>query len=149
MPGAITDREKRIGNMERDQYADYLAFRVSTGHLKPEEFTERRDAALAAVTAGDLVTLTADLPPMPGPKQHLVTLDWRGRTFSPARWAAAMAADLALISGGPILARVFHGLDHAPLEGSLPGMLILAGVIVLLVGGILLAPGMIVKAEDR
>ena len=47
---------------DRDQVVEILQVAAGDGRLTAAELDERRDAALAARTAGDLSVLTADLP---------------------------------------------------------------------------------------
>ncbi len=136
-----TDRAKRVGDAERDLYVEHLAGTVSTGHLRQREFEERRDAALAAVTAGDLMKLIADLPPVEPPAQRMVKLDQRGAKFSPARWAAWMLASLLPVAvPGPVLAGVFGGFGHIPLHGAQCLFLAVCGVVLFICAAIALAP---------
>jgi hypothetical protein len=136
-----TDRAKRVGDAERDLYVEHLAGTVATGHLKPAEFTERRDAALAAVTAGDLMKLIADLPAVTVPKPQLVKLNQMGTKFRPAQWGAWMLASLLLAAvPGPVLTSVFGGFGHIPLHGAGCLFLTVLGVVLFLCAAISLAP---------
>jgi Flp pilus assembly protein TadB len=57
----------RIGDAERNQVTDTLSQHFSEGRLDATELKERLDRAMGAKTRGDLVGLTADLPPLPRP----------------------------------------------------------------------------------
>ncbi|QFY11448.1 DUF1707 domain-containing protein [Nonomuraea phyllanthi] len=58
----------RIGDAEREQTMAALREHFAQGRLTHEELDERLDQALAAKTARDLATVTADLPgPRPAP----------------------------------------------------------------------------------
>jgi hypothetical protein len=132
----------RIGDAERDSTLDYLATRVSTGHITQEEFEERKDKALAARTQTDLDYLTADLPPMPArvvikpAATRTVTAQMlrgdgdRKIPFSPVKWALSSSFFLALVSLlCPLSAAIWHGLGHSPGDGGLSILLtIMAGV---------------------
>lgn len=144
MSDYIPEEKKRAGNTDRDRYIDHLATAVSTGHISEEEFSERRDKALAAITKGELQALAGDLPGLPERKRstHMVTYQVGGSWhFSPVRWGAALVLSAAmLVLPGPLFAAAFGGFNHAPLEGALPVLLILAGVATLLGLGIAWAP---------
>jgi len=76
----------RIGDAERDEVAAALREHYAAGRLTSEEFDERLEACLAARTAGDLQTLTLDLPrlgraPAPRPRRGGWVAAWR-------HWAA-------------------------------------------------------------
>jgi hypothetical protein len=143
----VSEENKRAGNDDRDHYIDRISAAISTGHLSEEEFAARRDKALHAVIKKDLMVLVADLPELPVPPQpecktHLVTYQvggsWR---FNPWRWGAGLVLSSALlVLPGPLCAAAFHGFDHAPGQGILPVLLILAGVATLLGLGIGWAP---------
>ncbi|WP_165977588.1 DUF1707 SHOCT-like domain-containing protein [Nonomuraea diastatica] len=69
----------RIGDAEREQTMAALREHFAQGRLTHEELEERLDRTLAAKTARDLVSITADLP---GPGYHTPTPqpdmgDWR------------------------------------------------------------------------
>lgn len=135
----ISEAERRAGNADRDRYIDHLANAVSTGHLREEEFSERRDKALLAKTKTDLITLVADLPDMPVKeiRTHNVTYQVAGGHFSPWRWGVVLVLSVSAIGlPGPLMAAAFHGFDHAPMSGGLPILLIIAGIVMLLFGGI-------------
>ncbi|MDA2814559.1 DUF1707 domain-containing protein [Nocardiopsis sp. RSe5-2] len=57
----------RAADSDRDAVAERLAAALAEGRLKEDEYRERLDAALSAVTLGDLEPLTADLPPAGAP----------------------------------------------------------------------------------
>lgn len=52
----------RVGDAERDEIASALHEHFARGRLTQEELDERLTAALSAKTAGDLRTVTEDLP---------------------------------------------------------------------------------------
>src|SRR5215471_3623377 len=58
----MTGAEWRVGDAERDAVAGQLREHYATGRLTMDEFQARLDAAYAAVTAGELSRVTADLP---------------------------------------------------------------------------------------
>ena len=58
----MTGAEWRVGDDERDAAAGQLREHYATGRLTMDEFQSRLDAAYAAVTAGELSRVTADLP---------------------------------------------------------------------------------------
>jgi len=136
----------RVGHAERDKYVDHLSNMVATGHLKAEEFEERRDTALAATTRSELEKLVLDLPGLP-PAPPAPTRDVRyalgfdRHKSHPSAWIASMILGLSLILGAPVMAHLCGGFDHAPGSGTLPIFMILAGIMTLLVFGVGLAPG--------
>ena len=142
----VPPEDKRAGNEDRDRYIDHLAASVSTGHLKPWEFDERRDKALQALTHGDLQSLVRDLPAVKQVVKHKVTYQVMTAPsgnirFSPWRWVTTTVPSLAMvILTGPFMAQAFHGFDNAPLAGAVPTLLIFLGVILTLVFGIGFAP---------
>ena len=60
MPGP---NELRAGDADRDRIAERLREAVAEGRLDAAEFAERLDTCYRARTLGELVPLTADLPP--------------------------------------------------------------------------------------
>lgn len=142
MSDYVSEERKRVGNTDRDRYIDRLSAAISTGHLSEEEFSERRDKALVAVVKQDLRVLVRDLPGPPEPERTLVTYQLGGSwRFSPWRWGTALILSSAMIVlPGPLCAAAFHGFDHAPGEGLLPVLLIMAGIATLLGFGIGWAP---------
>lgn len=56
------ERWIRVSDQDRENAVDVLRDAFAAGRLRPEEFYQRLDAAYAAVTWGDLDSLTADLP---------------------------------------------------------------------------------------
>ncbi|MBC9729775.1 DUF1707 domain-containing protein [Streptomyces sp. TRM68367] len=56
--------EVRASHADRDRFVDVLTVAAGDGRLTAEELDERLEAALSARTMGELVELTADLPPV-------------------------------------------------------------------------------------
>lgn len=139
---AVPNEDKRIGHADRDRYADHLAAMVSTGHLKQDEFSERRDKVLEATHLRDLTALTRDLPAVPGPPRPArVRQQVSGGRFHPWLWVSSMAFGLAVITlPAPVMSAEYGGFDHTPLGGAAAIMIILAGVIAFVVGGVALSP---------
>jgi hypothetical protein len=144
---------KRIGNAERDRYTEHLSNMVAEGFLKPEEFDERRDKALAAMTKPELEELITDLPALPGPAkppakkqvevryQMMPDPDGYNVRFKAWRWITGLFFGLGLIiAPGPLFSAASGGLDHAPGSGALPILLIIFGAVLTLVAGIGFAP---------
>ncbi|WP_236654392.1 DUF1707 SHOCT-like domain-containing protein [Streptacidiphilus anmyonensis] len=52
----------RAGDVDRDRVAAVLADALATGHLDPDEHSQRLEAAYSARTLAELHPLTADLP---------------------------------------------------------------------------------------
>jgi hypothetical protein len=65
-PGAdpVRRADLRIGDAERDAVAEVLRTAFAEGRLSDGELDERLAATYAAKTAGELVPLTRDLPPV-------------------------------------------------------------------------------------
>jgi Domain of unknown function (DUF1707) len=63
----VTGAERRADDAEREAVAGQLREHYAAGRLTIDEFRARLDAAYAAVTAGELSRVTADLP-MAGPR---------------------------------------------------------------------------------
>ncbi|MFC0554638.1 DUF1707 domain-containing protein [Planotetraspora thailandica] len=61
-PFAGDDPAQRASDADRDRVAGMLGEALATGRLTSTEHADRLDAAYAAVTLGDLVPLTTDLP---------------------------------------------------------------------------------------
>jgi hypothetical protein len=56
------DRRARASDQDRENAVDVLSDAYAAGRLGPEEFYQRLDAAYAAMTLGELDSMTADLP---------------------------------------------------------------------------------------
>ncbi|MDA2808891.1 DUF1707 SHOCT-like domain-containing protein [Nocardiopsis suaedae] len=81
----------RAADSDRDAVAERLAAALAEGRLKEDEYRERLDAALSAVTLGDLDPLTADLPPAgtsaPAPRpEGPIDLAAAGEANAPSVW---------------------------------------------------------------
>ena len=63
-------RDLRVGDAERAAVADSLAAHAAAGRLGLDELERRWAAAYAAVIAGDLSVLEADLPDLTPPPQR-------------------------------------------------------------------------------
>jgi hypothetical protein len=61
-PFAGDDPAQRASDADRDRVAGILGEALATGRLTTTEHADRLDAAYTAVTLGDLVPLTTDLP---------------------------------------------------------------------------------------
>ncbi len=80
------ERQRRIGDAERDRAAGYLQEHMAQGRLDAEEFDERVTKALGAKTAADLDPLFTDLPE-PRPAEVAPRA-----AFNPPPWSAAGAS---------------------------------------------------------
>lgn len=141
---------KRAGHVMRDRYVDHLSNMMAEGFIDVDEYTERRDKAMATKHENELMVLVADLEPLPRAEPPKMTGDLKYHAccgFEDTRfrmwpWASCIALFSSLtILTGPLMAALFHGFDNAPLDGALPIFMVIAGVIGLLVTGIGLAPG--------
>jgi hypothetical protein len=95
---AMTDPDLRVSHAERDQVIAALQRHTAAGRLTLDEFGERVDRALAAVTREDLAAVTRDLPAEPGPTATTPALQYRQLA------AAFLLAALTLAVLGVILA---------------------------------------------
>lgn len=86
----------RIGTRERDAALDLLSEHFAAGRLSADEHAQRTDAALAALTWGQLRALFADLPPLS--RQELAT-----RTGARATWQLPVALREQLTGEGILL----------------------------------------------
>ncbi|MGH3419362.1 MAG: DUF1707 SHOCT-like domain-containing protein [Streptosporangiaceae bacterium] len=132
-----TDRRMRASDQDRENAVESLCGAYAEGRLRPGEFYERIDAAYAAITWGELDSLTADLPLARAdadlPADTVVTRGRRllspsvwvlvivlaasvaGRTTSAAVWAACLLVPLALL-----LPSCCHSHRDAPERRSPP-----------------------------
>ncbi len=67
MPGETDPTELRISDLDRDQAARLLGSAMQQGRLTPLEYSDRCQAAYAAVTRAELLAVLADLPEELGP----------------------------------------------------------------------------------
>jgi hypothetical protein len=63
----MTDPDLRVSHADREQVIAALHRHTAAGRLTLDEFGERVDRALAAVTHGELAAVTRDLPADPVP----------------------------------------------------------------------------------
>jgi hypothetical protein len=116
MTGEVAPRghgdELRVSHEDRDRVVEQLRTAAGDGRLTAEELDERIEAALTAVTYGDLAPLTRDLPtnsghggvlPSPAPKE-LVRVDCHsGTTKREGRWVVPRRMEVRVTSGGVTL----------------------------------------------
>jgi hypothetical protein len=95
----VTDPDLRVSHAEREQVVAALQRHTAAGRLTLDEFSERVDHALAAVTRADLAKVTGDLPAEPDPAALA------GRQSQHRQLAVAfLLAALTLVILGVILA---------------------------------------------
>jgi hypothetical protein len=93
----VTDPDLRVSHDDREQVVAALQRHTAAGRLTLDEFGERVDRALAAVTRADLAAVTRDLPAEPEPPA--------GRESQHRQLAAAfLLAVLALVVLAVLLA---------------------------------------------
>jgi hypothetical protein len=63
----MTDPDLRVSHAEREQVVAALQRHTAAGRLTLDEFGERVDRALGAVTRDELAAVTRDLPADPAP----------------------------------------------------------------------------------
>ncbi|WP_017624160.1 DUF1707 SHOCT-like domain-containing protein [Nocardiopsis chromatogenes] len=102
----------RAADSDRDAVAERLAAALSEGRLKEDEYRERLDAALSAVTLGDLEPLTADLPPAgapaPAPRaEGPVDLAVTGADSAPSLWREQAEAWRSWAGGAVIMVGIW------------------------------------------
>jgi len=115
-----TGAQWRVGDAEREAVAGQLREHYASGRLTFDEFRARLDAAYAAVTAGELSRVTADLPAA-GPAADPVPAGPGRRRHHRGRAAAALILAGLVTAGALALGSLPHG-----------GLLVLVFVLVLL-----------------
>lgn len=95
------DPHLRVSDADREKVAETLRHHATAGRLTPDEFSQRCARAYAAVTAGDLATLCADLPRDEQPHVSAPTARRVGfqRGWVLAAFAVATLAGAVLIGG--------------------------------------------------
>jgi hypothetical protein len=97
--GDVTDPDLRASHADREQVVAALQRHTAAGRLTLDEFGERVDRALAAVTRSELAAVTRDLPTEPGPNPQT------GPAFQHHQLSIAfLLAALTLIILGVVLA---------------------------------------------
>jgi hypothetical protein len=106
------DDELRVSHEDRDRVVEQLRTAAGDGRLTAEELDQRIEAALAAITYGDLAPLTRDLPstagqgglaPRPEPKD-LVRIDCHsGAAKRDGGWVVPKRIEVRVTSGGVTL----------------------------------------------
>ena len=71
MANAVSSREFRVSDAEREHVVGLLQKAIGRGLLTLEEFTERTDVALASRTRAELNVVLADLPGMTHPDMRV------------------------------------------------------------------------------
>jgi hypothetical protein len=94
----MTDPDLRVSHAEREQVVAALQRHTTAGRLTLDEFGERVDRALAAVTRDQLAGVTRDLPADPAPATTGPALQHRQLAL------AFLLAALTLVVLGVILA---------------------------------------------
>lgn len=102
----------RAADSDRDAVAERLAAALAEGRLKEDEYRERLDAALNAVTLGDLEPLTADLPPAgtaaPAPRpEGPVDLAAASADHAPSLWKEQADAWRSWAGGAVIMVGIW------------------------------------------
>ncbi|WP_370024284.1 DUF1707 domain-containing protein [Planotetraspora sp. GP83] len=107
-PYAGDDPAQRASDADRDRVAAILGEALATGRLTSTEHADRLDAAYAAVTMGDLVPLTRDLPQVSGPtslpateKQEVAAVF--SKVIRGGRWVAGRHTELRSTFGALIV----------------------------------------------
>ncbi|WP_248960803.1 DUF1707 SHOCT-like domain-containing protein [Sphaerisporangium perillae] len=103
------DTAQRASDADRDRVAAVLGEALATGRLTSVEHADRLEAAYTAVTIGDLVPLTRDLPdvartPSPGfsAEQQQVTAVF-SKVIRGGRWVAGRHTELRSTFGALII----------------------------------------------
>ncbi|GAA0396086.1 DUF1707 domain-containing protein [Microbispora corallina] len=107
-PYAGEDPSQRASDADRDRIAAILGEGLATGRLTSAEHADRLDAAYTAVTIGDLVPLTRDLPqttdpaPTPATERHRVAAVF-SKIIRRGRWVAGRHTELSSVFGALIV----------------------------------------------
>jgi Domain of unknown function (DUF1707)/Cell wall-active antibiotics response 4TMS YvqF len=133
----------RVSDADRERVAERLREAAGAGRLTVDELDERVERAYAARTAGELTTLTADLPATPGaalpgkpaqrkPRRWLVSIMGGGNLRG--RWRAGEKLTVvSLMSGGNV------DLRHAQItsrEIHITAISVMGGVDVIVPAGV-------------
>ncbi|MGI5154244.1 DUF1707 SHOCT-like domain-containing protein [Microbispora sp. CA-102843] len=107
-PYAGDDPAQRASDADRDQVAAVLGEALATGRLTSVEHADRLDATYSAVTIGDLVPLTRDLPDVSHPPAALSTERHRvsavfSKIIRRGRWIAGRHTELSSVFGALIV----------------------------------------------
>ncbi|MFI0444352.1 DUF1707 domain-containing protein [Actinomadura sp. 6N118] len=100
-----TSPELRVSYADRDRVAEQLRIAAGDGRLTLDELDERLEKALAARTAGELVTLVNDLPLTgpPAPKD-LVQIDVQAASSKrEGQWIVPRVLEVTVDSGSVVL----------------------------------------------
>lgn len=121
----------RASDAERDVVVDRLRTAMVEGRLSAAEFDERVGVALSARTVGELVPVTADLPPGPsrpiaGPAVGAVALG-RERDHVPALLRSAFGGWLAIFAACCVVWLLTSGIHHHT-AGFWPAWLLVWGL---------------------
>ncbi|MEO7589010.1 MAG: DUF1707 domain-containing protein [Arachnia sp.] len=111
----MTDRDIRVGDVERDEVASLLADHFAAGRLTRPEFDQRMTEALAARTRGELDHVLLDLPVVSEGVAAILTTDatigivgaqrsqvvqWRRASLAPWAIFAVFFIVLWAVTGG-------------------------------------------------
>jgi hypothetical protein len=106
LPDGLPDRqaqpELRVSHADRDRVVDALTAAASEGRLAAAELEDRVEAALSAQTRGELVGLTADLPPSGVERQakDVIRIDQRlGDMTRAGHWVVPRRMEIKLTAG--------------------------------------------------
>ncbi|WP_285703741.1 DUF1707 domain-containing protein [Microtetraspora sp. NBRC 16547] len=103
------DAGQRASDADRDRVAAVLGEGLATGRLTSTEHADRLAAAYTAVTIGDLVPLTRDLPGLPGTSGTTVTAERQevtavfSKVIRGGRWVAGRHTELRATFGALIV----------------------------------------------
>ncbi|WP_084518125.1 DUF1707 SHOCT-like domain-containing protein [Microtetraspora niveoalba] len=104
------DAGQRASDADRDRIAAVLGEALATGRLTSTEHADRLDAAYSAVTIGDLIPLTHDLPDLSGTSQASVPTAERqevaavfSKVIRGGRWVAGRHTQLRSTFGALIV----------------------------------------------
>ena len=135
---AANDVRRRVGDVQRSEYAEMLADAFAKGELSRMEFDARTELCLAAVTESDLARLVADLPEANAESSVLARGGPRG-SRTPVQVLKSVAFEIVLMVVAYVL-----GVD---LESELRSWDLIAleiwavGTVAGVAGAILLRPG--------
>ncbi|MDT0303677.1 DUF1707 SHOCT-like domain-containing protein [Streptomonospora wellingtoniae] len=129
--------ELRASDADRDTVARRLSTALSEGRLDMAEYQTRLDSAMGAVTRGELVPLTADLPDPDTPASGPVDLARTGIESAPLSWRERAGRWHAWSGGAVVMIAIwlFTSVASGDMQYFWPAMPLAIWAVVLYSGG--------------